>query len=308
VNGATGGSDASGGSAVGSGGTSATGGTVSGGTGGGDTSSGGVSTGGTSTGGTSGAPSIGDVDSKGRKLVWAEEFTGPEINRALWGNEVGYPLRNDEEQNYTTNAKNQFIENGELVIRAIAEKPAGGGNYSSASLTTEGKQTFRYGRLEGRMKVPGAKGCWPAFWLLPALKDKYNGYPPYNSWWPGGGEIDIMEFVSQDQRTVYGTAHYLGEDGKHAMNGGNRLLAAPVAADYHVFAIEWTPTLIEWYVDDQKYHSFNSTGPFYGLYPFQDPMYLIVNLAIGGTWPEDPDPTKYPQDFRIDWIRYWAPQ
>jgi beta-glucanase (GH16 family) len=162
-----------------------------------------------------------------------------------------------------------------------------------------------YGRLEARAKVPGGKGSWPAIWLLPTLKDKYDGLPPYNSWWPGGGEVDIMEFVSQTPKTVYGTAHFL-QNGEHAGEGKNTELSVAVAQDYHVFAIEWTATEIRWFVDDIEYHTFASAGPFDGLKPFNDPMYLILNLAIGGTWPEAPDPNVYPQYFRIDWVRYWA--
>jgi beta-glucanase (GH16 family) len=213
-------------------------------------------------------------------------------------------IRNQEEQYYTTDPKNQFVENGDLVIRGIRESFEGA-EYTSASLTTEGSHDFLYGKLEGRIKVPGGKGCWPAFWMLPAHKDKYDGYPPYDSWWPAGGEIDIMEFVSQDPSTVYGTAHYL-QNGGHASSGSNTVLSQPVSQDYHVFAIEWSPTQIAWFVDGVPFHTFESAGPFDGLTPFNDSMYVILNLAIGGTWPEDPDPAVYPQEMRVDWVRHWA--
>ncbi len=249
-----------------------------------------------------GRPQLGDTDAEGRTLVWAEEFDGPEIDRTVWGNEVGR-IRNQEEQYYTTDPKNQFVENGDLVIRGIRESFEGA-EYTSASLTTEGFHEFLYGKLEGRIKVPGGQGCWPAFWMLPAHKDKYDGYPPYGSWWPAGGEIDVMEFVSQDPATVYGTAHFL-QNGDHASSGSHTVLSQPVSQDYHVFSIEWSPDQIAWFVDGEPYHTFDSAGPFDGLTPFNDGMYVILNLAIGGTWPEDPDPAVYPQEMRVDWVRHW---
>jgi beta-glucanase (GH16 family) len=247
-------------------------------------------------------PHLGDVDAKNRALTWADEFDGPQIDRAVWGNEEGM-VRNHERQCYTKDDKNQFIEGGELVIRGIPEG-ACGGTFTSASLTTEGHQSFQYGRLEARIRVPSAKGSWPAFWLLPADKAKYAGLPPYNSWWPAGGEIDVMEVVSQKPTTVYGTAHYL-QSGAHGSSGASSLLSAPVSATYHVFAIEWTTTKIDWFVDDAKYHSFDTTPSFDGLHPFQDRFYLILNYAIGGDWPEVPDAAQYPDQMRVDWVRYW---
>ncbi len=321
--GGTGGAGGSGGAGVGGAGGTGTGGSSTGG-GAGDAGTGGTGAAG-ATGGAAGVsgsagdggdageagaagadpgrPQLGDTDAEGRTLVWAEEFDGPEIDRTLWGNEVGM-IRNQEEQYYTTDPKNQFVENGDLVIRGIRESFEGA-EYTSASLTTEGFHDFLYGKLEGRIKVPGGQGCWPAFWMLPAHKDKYDGYPPYGSWWPAGGEIDIMEFVSQDPSTVYGTAHYL-QNGGHASSGSNTVLSQPVSQDYHVFAIEWSPTQIAWFVDDVPFHTFESAGPFDGLTPFNDSMYLILNLAIGGTWPEDPDPGVYPQEMRVDWVRHWT--
>ncbi len=265
---------------------------------------GGAGTGGAAGGsaGNAGHPKLGDIDSEGRVLTFADEFDGPEIDRTLWGNEIGM-IRNEEEQYYTDLAQNQFIEQGNLVIRAIRESHQGG-NYTSASLTTEGYRSFRYGRIEARMKVPGAKGCWPAFWLLPADKAKYDGKPPYGSWWPAGGEIDVMEFVSQTPKTTYGTAHFL-RNNAHDSSGDSTVLPSPVADDYHVFAIEWTPTQIAWFVDDTGYHTFDTSQPIDGLSPFQDSFYFILNLAVGGTWPEDPEPSQYPQDLRIDWVRVW---
>lgn len=251
-----------------------------------------------------GRPRLGDVDDEGRTLVWVDEFDGPEIDRSVWGNELGL-VRNDEEQYYTDEPANQYVEDGKLVIAGLPGGHEGQGNYTSASLTTEGLVEFRYGRLEARIRVPGAQGSWPAFWLLPVNKDDYAGYPPYGSWWPAGGEIDVMEFVSQDPNRVYGTIHFLRDDA-HDSSGGSEVLGEPVSSDYHVFAIEWTATTIDWFVDETHYHTFDIGSPIDGLTPFDDPFYVILNYAIGGSWPEDPDPSLYPQRMLVDWVRYWA--
>jgi hypothetical protein len=173
-------------------------------------------------------PELGDKDSQGRTLVWAEEFDGPSINRSVWTNETGM-VRNHELQYYTTAAKNQFIENGELVVRGIKESTSGA-QYSSASLTTEKLASFQYGRLEARMRVPAAKGSWPAFWLLPWNKSKYA------NWWPDGGEVDIMEYVSQTPREVYGTAHFK-KGGGHDASGQQFTTGQTLASGFHVYAI-----------------------------------------------------------------------
>jgi beta-glucanase (GH16 family) len=251
-----------------------------------------------------GRPRLGDTDEDGRRLVWADEFDGPEIDRSAWGNEIGL-VRNDEEQYYTADPANQYIEGGNLVIAGLPGGYGGEGSYTSASLTTEGYVEFRYGRLEARIRVPGARGSWPAFWLLPVNKAAYDGLPPYGSWWPAGGEIDVMEFVSQDPNTVYGTIHFLRGD-EHDSSGGSLVLSEPVPADFHVFSIEWTETQIDWYVDDAWYHTFDISVPIDGRTPFNDSFYVILNYAIGGSWPEDPDPSLYPQHMLVDWIRYWV--
>jgi beta-glucanase (GH16 family) len=238
-----------------------------------------------------GRPQIGDTGANGRKLVWSDEFDGPDIDRAVWGNETGF-VRNGELQKYTTDAANQFIDQGDLVIKGIYVGGSGQGAYTSASLITKGKKTFQYGRIESRIKVPGAKGSWPAFWLLPPNKP-----------WPAGGEIDIMEWISQEPNVAHGTAHF-AVNTVHQSSGSTTTLASPVPSDYHVFAIEWTATAIDWYVDTTHYHTYDTTQIIDGM-PFQAPFYFILNYAIGGSWPEAPDSTQYPSEMRVDWVRVW---
>jgi beta-glucanase (GH16 family) len=305
TNGATGGSGGSAGAGAGgtaSGGAAGAGAASGGAAGAGPGGTGGMAGSGGVAGASAATPQIGDTDSKGRVLWWSDEFDGPDIDRTKWGNETGL-VRNMEEQYYTTSSDNQFIENRELVIRAKLET-MGGGKYTSASLTTEGKTEFLYGRIEARMRVPSATGAWPAFWLLPANKAKYDKLPPYNSWWPAGGEIDVMEFVSQTPNTIYGTVHFLKGD-TNDNEGDTFELTAAAHEEYHVFSIDWSPTEIVWQVDGTQFHSFDISQPIDERRPFNDPMYIIVNLAVGGTWPEDPESTDYPSDFRIDWIRAW---
>lgn len=250
-----------------------------------------------------GRPRIGDIDDEGRALVWADEFDGPEIDRTIWGNEIGL-VRNQEEQYYTDDPANQYVDDGNLVIAGLPGGHDGQGNYTSASLTTEGNMAFMYGRLEARIRVPEAAGSWPAFWLLPVNKDAYAGLPPFGSWWPAGGEIDVMEYVSQTPNTVYGTIHFLEND-EHGSNGISHEMSDPIFGDYHLFAIEWTSTTIEWFVDDVHFHTADISQPIDGRTPFNDSFYVILNYAIGGTWPEDPASSQYPDFMRIDWIRYW---
>jgi beta-glucanase (GH16 family) len=211
-------------------------------------------------------------------------------------------VRNNEEQYYTDRPENAFIEGGKLVIRAIPEAHRGG-NYTSASLITEDNAYWVYGCIEARIKVPDAPGCWPAFWLLP--QDKvYGNTPPYDSWWPANGEVDIMESVSQTPDKVFGTAHFLHGD-QHHYDVSWHALAEPLAGDYHVFGIQWSETSIEWYVDDIHYHSFDISQPIDGRRPFAETFYIILNLAVGGKWPEDPDPAQYPEEMLVDWVRVW---
>jgi beta-glucanase (GH16 family) len=231
------------------------------------------------------------TDPNGWTLVWSDEFSGPNIDRNVWGNEVGF-VRNNELQKYTTDAANQYIENGELVIKANYVGGSGQGAYTSASLTTRNKKSFMYGKIQARIKTPSPTGSWPAFWLLPV-----------RGGWPQNGEIDVLESVSQNPNTVFGSVHY-ASGGVHAslMNMNN--LPAPLSTDYHIYEIVWSPSAIDWYIDGSQYGHFDTGGAdnsaFTG-YPF----YIILNYAIGGAWAEAPNSSQYPGEMRVDWVRQW---
>lgn len=229
------------------------------------------------------------------KLVWHDEFEGPEINRAQWRLEDGYTgAGNGELELYTARPENVRLENGVLVIEAHQETRAGF-RYTSGRLTTKGLHAWTYGRFEARIKMPYGQGMWPAFWLL--------GDDVSTVGWPACGEIDIMENIGREPTTVRGTIHGPGYYGDDGVWSDYFLPEGRFADDFHVFAIEWEPGQIRWYVDDNL---FSTRGPqdVGGAWVFEHPFFLILNLAVGGHWPGYPDETTVlPQRMLVDYVR-----
>ncbi|MBN2617032.1 MAG: family 16 glycosylhydrolase [Spirochaetales bacterium] len=238
-------------------------------------------------------------------LVWSDEFDSTQIDESKWNfisGAGGYG--NSELQNYTGREKNARIENGNLVIEAHKEDYEGS-NYTSAKLTTEGKGDWTYGRYEIRAKLPKGQGFWPALWMMPT---DYNIYGP----WPACGEIDIMEVLGHETNKVYGTLHY-GNPKKSS--GTNYVLESGSFSDsYHTFTLDWLPGEIKWYIDGVLYqtqndwYSNNDEAPEALAFPapFDRDFYLQFNLAVGGTWPGNPNSsTKFPQRLEIDWVRVY---
>jgi len=238
------------------------------------------------------------------QLAWSDEFNGPNIDTATWGYEIGF-IRNNELQYYTSRTNNARIESGNLVIECKRES-FNGAQYTSASLNTSGKKSFKYGRIEMRAKLPYSKGLWPAFWTL--------GQNINTVGWPACGEIDIMEMIGGgvgfDDKT-YGTVHW--DNGGHQGNGSSYQLTSGKLADaYHIYAVEWDSTQIKWFFDSVNYHTVNITDPQFS--ELQAPHYILLNCAIGGSWPDSvgktPDATTVlPQKYYIDYVRVynWAP-
>jgi len=203
------------------------------------------------------------------QLVWSDEFNGSigpswvfETGAGGWGNnELQYYRR-----------ENATIENGALVITAKREN-FGGASYTSARMKTQGLKTFRFGRIEARMKLPNFMGAWPAFWMLGANLPQVG--------WPASGEIDIMEHVNAENR-VYGTIHWKDANNQYASYGGN---TATTVTDWHVYAVEWDTSAIRWYVDGTKYHEVNIANGVNGTDEFQKDFFLLLNFAVGGNWP-----------------------
>ena len=242
------------------------------------------------------------------QLAWADEFNYEGLpDQTKWGYEEGY-LRNNEAQYYTRGRpENAHVTGGLLVITGRKERfpipPAGAGangrtyaDYTSASLVTLNKMKWQYGRLEVKAKLPQGKGVWPAIWTL--------GTNIGQSGWPGCGEIDIMEFVGQEPGFIHGTVHY-GSNGKH-LSSGQQVAAREPFADFHLYAAEWSPDRIDFYYDEQKYHTFPVAQAGAGSdNPFRRPQYLIINLALGGAWGGPIDDTIFPQQLLVDYVRVY---
>ena len=252
----------------------------------------------------------------GWQLVWSDEFSqanGSSPDSSKWGYDIGGGgYGNNELESYTSRTNNARIEGGQLVIEARQENYTGPDNilrnYTSARMLTRGKWSWTYGRIEARIKIPKGQGIWPAFWMLGTNIDAGVN-------WPNCGEIDIMENIGKptEQGKVYGTIHGPQSGGDYnggAGVGGNYTLPVGVFADdYHVFAVEWTTNQFKWYVDTNLYFTATPASlPSGGTWVFTNPQYLILNVAVGGNWPGNPDGTTvFPQQMLVDYVRVYSP-
>jgi beta-glucanase (GH16 family) len=232
-------------------------------------------------------------------LVWSDEFNksgAPDTSN--WGNEVGL-VRNKELQYYTyRRPENAVIKNGNLLIIGRKENYSAAGKkaeYTSASLTTDGKHSWTYGKFEARIKLPKGQGLWPAFWLL--------GQNIHQIRWPQCGEIDIMEHINNEEKN-YGTMHW--------DNNGHKGYGGTVPCDvtkFHVYSIEWDKEAIKWFLDGNKYWEGNTKDNVNSTDEFHLPFYIILNLAIGGNWPKNPDSTTaFPDTMFVDYVRVYQNQ
>jgi len=239
------------------------------------------------------------------ELIWSDEFDAPDGSMPdpeKWSfNTGGGGWGNAERQYYTDRRENAVIEDGSLLICARDDEDHRGYRYTSARLVTKGKGDWTYGRIEVRARLPQGQGIWPAIWMLPSHMD-YGG-------WPMGGEIDIMEMVGHDPIRVHGTLHY---GNPHTFTGDDYVLRTgeTFADDYHVFALEWEPGEIRWYVDGYHYQTqtewFTSKRDTAYPAPFDRPFHLILNVAVGGHWPGSPDDTtQFPQCMAVDYVRVY---
>lgn len=240
----------------------------------------------------------------GYTLIWQDEFEGPQVDASKWVCEIGNNngWGNNELEYYTNRPENVKIDNGNLIITAKKESYSGK-DYTSARLKTQGKFSCRYGKIESRIKLPYGQGIWPAFWML--------GNNISTVGWPKCGEIDIMEMIGGSgtrDNTVYGTAHWADEKGAHVSNGKNYLYpGGKFSDDYHRFALMWDEEKMIWLFDDIWYFIFpiNSTT----LSAFQKNQFMLLNLAVGGNWPGNPDGTTvFPQTMTVDYVRVYQLQ
>ncbi|USQ96459.1 glycoside hydrolase family 16 protein [Caulobacter sp. RL271] len=265
----------------------------------------------------------------GWRLVWSDEFDGDRLDETKWTYAADCGGGgNDERQCYAVDPETVSVKDGVLRLTAIKRKTRGlanpwagptgpmkTGDYASGKILTQGKASWLYGRVEARARVPGGQGVWPAIWMMPELST-YGG-------WPKSGEIDILETVNLGapcdgceggrENRVFGTIHFAGDAaGTHRQVSNSTPM--PVSSDgFHVYAVEWTPEAITWFVDGRRYAraeaaDWKRDDQVAGPAPFDQPFHLILNLAFGGRWPEGAnakgiDEAALPATMEVDWVR-----
>jgi beta-glucanase (GH16 family) len=230
------------------------------------------------------------------QLVWSDEFNGSSLDKSIWSFQLGQ--FNDCVHYSTDLPTNTNVENGKLQLIALEESYQGY-SYTASVIKTKHTVNWRYGRVEASIKLPSTNGFVPAFWLLPE-DEKYG-------WWPASGEIDIMEHPTNEITTIYGTIH---SEAYNSFTGsgprGGTIDIADAESAFHLYAIEWTPDKIDFFVDDQMYYTFNNEHSGYQTWPFDKPFYIILNMAVGGGWVGNPTPsTVFPAIMEVDYVRVY---
>lgn len=227
-------------------------------------------------------------------LVWSDEFnTDGAPDPSKWGYDIGRGNNgwgNQEAQYYTDRADNVIVQGGSLRITAKAENYLGA-NYTSARLKTEGKYDFTYGKVEFRAKLPSGGGTWPATWLLGANYQTNE--------WPACGEIDVMEHKGNEPGIIHGSLHYPGNFGGNANT--NTTTVANVSSEFHVYSVIWSPSSIRFFVDGNLYHSYNNIGSS----PYNADFFMIINLAMGGTFGGNIDAAFTQSTLEVDYVRVY---
>ena len=242
------------------------------------------------------------------KLVWSDEFDAPNGSApdpAKWTFDIGGKgWGNNELETYTNRPQNVQTKSGMLVIQALKESYTGPDNvareYTSARIKTLGRFAQAYGRFEARIKIPYGQGLWPAFWMLGNDIDTHG--------WPRCGEIDIMENIGREPSIAHGTIHGPGYSGgkgigtSYALPNGQRF-----ADDFHIYAVEWQPDQIQFFVDANLYATVTPAKlPPGTRWVFDHPFFIILNVAVGGGWPGNPDATTiFPQTMQVDYVRVY---
>ncbi|WP_317168798.1 glycoside hydrolase family 16 protein [Cyclobacterium plantarum] len=238
---------------------------------------------------------------EGYALVWNDEFEAQTLS-SDWVFEIGDGCPNlcgwgnNELQYYRR--ENTELKDGYLVVTA-REENMGGKNYTSSRLKTQGQQNFQFGRIDIRAALPQGQGIWPAFWML---GENINEVP-----WPACGEIDIMEMIGGNadgrDNTVHGTLHW-DNNGNYASDGGKLSLSdgAILKDNFHVYSLIWEENQITWLLDDEVFHSMDISPA--AMDEFREPFFLLINMAVGGNWPGNPDAsTRFPQQLAVDYVR-----
>jgi beta-glucanase (GH16 family) len=243
-------------------------------------------------------------------LTWSDEFESPSgaaPDPTKWVIETGgNGWGNNELEYYTARSQNVQQMNGNLVITALQEMYTGPDNvtrnYTSARIKTAGLFSQAYGRFEARIKIPQGQGMWPAFWML--------GNNIGSAGWPACGEIDIMENIGKEPTKVHGSMHGPGYSGANGLSGTYTLPTGNFGDDFHVFAVEWAPGVVQFYVDGNLYETRTPADlPAGTTWVFDHPFFLLLNVAVGGNWPGPPDSTTvFPQMMLVDYVRVYTLQ
>ena len=232
------------------------------------------------------------------ELIWSDEFTDTTFNTNKWTHQTGtgsqYGLDgwgNNEQQYYRP--ENTSIQNGVLTVTAKKEN-YGGMPFTSSRFTTSGKNAFKYGKIECRMRTDKGQGVWSAFWMLP--QNPSVG-------WPRSGEIDVMEFVGHNENEVFGTVHYGNPWGFKS----DKILFPDLSKDFHTYTILWEENKIEWLFDNTLYHTFEASDLPEGInWPFNEEFYLLLNMAIGGNLTNNHvDGAIFPVTMDVDYVRVY---
>lgn len=246
-----------------------------------------------------------DID--GYNLLWSDEFDGPTLDDSIWSYDPHEPgWTNNELQEYTTSDVNVFTRDGKLILKAIKTSTEDGKDYyTSGKIKSQNKKDFMYGKVVASAKVPEGQGLWPAIWMMPTDESYYGQ-------WPKCGEIDIMEVLGSDVKTAYTTIHYGEPHGEQ--QGTWNLTSGSYADSFHEYSVEWEPGEIRYYIDNNLTLTVNDwftavSGEEEKPYPapFNQNFFVQMNLAVGGSWPGDPDETTDfdKAEFEIDYVRVY---
>jgi len=242
-----------------------------------------------------------DAQAPQYKLTWSDEFNYTGLpDSAKWSYDAGGNGWGNNELEYYTKAdtNNAVVHNGYLYL-AARKQQKGNNAYTSARLVTKGKGDWLYGRIEVRAKLPAGRGCWPAIWMLPT-DWKYGG-------WPASGEIDIMENVGFMPDSIFGSIHTKSFNHViHTQKTKGLFLKDPYTA-FHVYAVEWDAQEIRFFVDGNKYTSFQNTHKGFAEWPFDQRFHLILNIAVGGGWggQKGVDDSVFPSSMIVDYVRVY---
>ena len=244
---------------------------------------------------------------EGYTLLWHDEFSGDKLDDTIWSYDPHEPgWTNNELQEYTTSEENVFVKDGHLTLKAIKSKMDNGHDYyTSGKIKGQNKSDFLYGKVVISAKVPEGQGLWPALWMMPTDEGHYGQ-------WPKCGEIDIMETLGHQTEIAYGTLHYGEPHGE--TQGTYTLEGSKFSDDFHEYSVEWEPGEIRWYIDGNLYHTANDwftavqgedDKPYPA--PFDQTFFIQINLAVGGTWPGNPDDTTDfdNAEFLVDYVRVY---